>query len=154
VVDCPVCRVAGLRGRICKRFRSPRISYKESIPLAYVACRAGTSYRVVVPARQAGNRLLGSLKGFEIRAQGWFSWRPDPRADNKLEGRANVSSGAPQKRQTKSINFIPMGKNLTRVGGGIGHRGKYDIQGENAVRQWRFLHCARSYGLEKVLSSS
>jgi hypothetical protein len=41
----------------------------DSIPPAYVAFRAGTSNRVVVPARQAGNRFLGSLKGLQIRAQ-------------------------------------------------------------------------------------
>jgi hypothetical protein len=36
---------------------------QESIPTAYVAWLAGTTNRVVVPARQAGNRFLGSLKG-------------------------------------------------------------------------------------------
>jgi len=41
---------------------------KESIPPAYVAWRAGTSNRIVVTARQAGNRFLGSLKGLQIRA--------------------------------------------------------------------------------------
>jgi hypothetical protein len=42
---------------------------QESIPPAYVVVwRAGTSNRVVVPARQAGNRFLGSLKGLQIRA--------------------------------------------------------------------------------------
>ncbi len=35
---------------------------------AFVVCRAGTSNRVVVPVRQAGNRFLGSLKGLQIRA--------------------------------------------------------------------------------------
>ncbi len=55
------------RARICKRLRSPGIDFKESIPPAYVAWRAGTSNRVV-PARQAGNRFLGSLKGLQIRA--------------------------------------------------------------------------------------
>ncbi len=39
------------------------------MPLAYVAWRAGTTYRVVVPVRQAGNRFLGSFKGLQIRAQ-------------------------------------------------------------------------------------
>jgi hypothetical protein len=39
------------------------------MPLAYVAWRAGTTYRVVVPVRQAGNRFLSSLKGIQIRAQ-------------------------------------------------------------------------------------
>jgi hypothetical protein len=41
---------------------------QESIPPAYVACRAGTSNRFVEPARQAGNRFLGSLQGLQIRA--------------------------------------------------------------------------------------
>ncbi len=42
----------------------------EPIPLAYVVhiWRAGTINRVVVKARQAGNRFLGSLKGLQIRA--------------------------------------------------------------------------------------
>jgi hypothetical protein len=31
------------RARICKRLRSPGIDFKESIPPAYVASRAGTS---------------------------------------------------------------------------------------------------------------
>jgi hypothetical protein len=39
----------------------------DSIPPAYVAWRAGCR-RVVVPARHAGNRFLGSLKGLQIRA--------------------------------------------------------------------------------------
>ncbi len=42
---------------------------QESIPPAYGAWGAGTSKRVVVPARQAENRFLGSLKGLQIRAQ-------------------------------------------------------------------------------------
>ncbi len=36
--------------------------------VASLAWRAGTSNRVVVPTRQAGNRFLGSLKGLQIRA--------------------------------------------------------------------------------------
>jgi hypothetical protein len=60
------------RVRICKRLRSPGIDSSESIPPAYVACRAGTTNRVVVPARQAGNRFLGSLKGVQIRALNCF----------------------------------------------------------------------------------
>ncbi len=56
------------RARICTRLRSPGIDSKESIPPAYLAGRAGTSYRVVVPARQTGNRFLGSLKGLQIRS--------------------------------------------------------------------------------------
>jgi hypothetical protein len=40
----------------------------ELISPAYIAWRAGTSNRVVVLACQAWNRLLGSLKGLQIRA--------------------------------------------------------------------------------------
>jgi hypothetical protein len=47
----------------------PGIDSEDSIPPAYVAWRAGTTNRVVVPARQDGNRFLGSLKGLQIRAQ-------------------------------------------------------------------------------------
>jgi hypothetical protein len=59
----------GARARICKRFRSPGIDSKESIPPAYVAWRAGTSNRIIVPAHQARNRFMSSLKGLQIRAQ-------------------------------------------------------------------------------------
>ncbi len=59
---CALCRA-----RICKRKRSPEIDSKESTPPAYVACRAATSNGVVIPAHQAGNRFLGSLKGLQIR---------------------------------------------------------------------------------------
>jgi hypothetical protein len=48
------------RARICKRFRSIGIDSKETILPAHVAWRAGTTNRVVVMARQAGNRFLGS----------------------------------------------------------------------------------------------
>ncbi len=54
--------------RIWKRLRSPGIDSRESIPLTYVAWLVCTSNRVIVPARQAGNRFLGSLKGLQIRA--------------------------------------------------------------------------------------
>jgi hypothetical protein len=48
----------------------PMNRFQESLPPAYVApWRAGTTNRVVVPPRQAGNRFLGSLKGLQIRAQ-------------------------------------------------------------------------------------
>jgi hypothetical protein len=50
------------RARIYKRLRSPGIDSEKSIPLAYVAWRAGTTNRVVVPARQSGNRFRGLLK--------------------------------------------------------------------------------------------
>ncbi len=55
--------------RICKHLRSPGIDSKESVPPAYVAWRAATSNRVVVPARQAVSRFLGPLEGLQIRAQ-------------------------------------------------------------------------------------
>ncbi len=45
---------------------------QESITSAW---QAGTSNRGVVPASQAGNRLLGSLKGFPIRALVRGDWR-------------------------------------------------------------------------------
>ncbi len=54
--------------RICKRLWSPEIDSEESSQLSYVAWRTGTTNRVVVPVRQAGNRFLGSLKGLQIRA--------------------------------------------------------------------------------------
>jgi hypothetical protein len=56
--------------RICKRLWSPGIDSEEAIPPAYVAWRASTKNRVIVPARQARNRFLGSLKGLQIRALG------------------------------------------------------------------------------------
>ncbi len=45
-------------------------SIPESIPPVYVAWRAGTISKVVVPARQpgAGDRVLGSFKSLQIRA--------------------------------------------------------------------------------------
>jgi hypothetical protein len=55
------------RAPICKRLRNPGIDSKASIPPAFVAWRSGTSNRVVIPVRQAGNRFLGSLKGVQIR---------------------------------------------------------------------------------------
>jgi hypothetical protein len=58
----------GYRGRICKRLRSPGIDSNESIPPAFITWRDGTSNRVVVLARKAWNRFLGSLKGLQIRA--------------------------------------------------------------------------------------
>jgi hypothetical protein len=57
-----------IRARICKCLTNLGIDSKASITLAYVAWRVGTSIRVVVLARQAGNRFLGSFKGLQIRA--------------------------------------------------------------------------------------
>jgi hypothetical protein len=61
--------------RVCKRFRSPGIGSKESIPPAYVAWRAGKTNRVTVPARQAGGidsleSIPALLKRLQTRAQG------------------------------------------------------------------------------------
>ncbi len=74
------------RARICKRLRSPGIdSNGGSIPLAYVSWRAGTSIMVLAPARQAGNRFLGSLKDLQIRVQDstkCFIKKQNHRADN------------------------------------------------------------------------
>jgi hypothetical protein len=53
----------------CKRFWSPGIDSEELIPPAYVAWRASTTNTVVIQARRAGNRFLGSLKDLQIRAQ-------------------------------------------------------------------------------------
>jgi hypothetical protein len=57
------------RARICKRFKRPGIDSKGLNLPVYRAWRAGTSNRVVVPAREAGNRSLGFLKRLQIRAQ-------------------------------------------------------------------------------------
>jgi hypothetical protein len=56
-----------IRARICKRLRSPEIDSKESIPLAYVAWRAGTVTLFVVPVHRRAesiprNLFLDSLK--------------------------------------------------------------------------------------------
>jgi hypothetical protein len=61
------------RARICKCLRIPGIDSQESILPAYVAWRAGTSNRVVVPARQAGNRFLGSLKVYKFGLRQTFN---------------------------------------------------------------------------------
>ena len=53
-----------VRARICKRFRSPEIDYEKSIPPAFVAWQAGTTFRVVVPAWQT------------TQAGGIDSWAP------------------------------------------------------------------------------
>ena len=49
------CKCKEVRARFCKRLTRPGIDSKVSIPPAYVAWRAGTTNRVVVPARQAEN---------------------------------------------------------------------------------------------------
>ncbi len=62
------------RARICKRLRIPGINSG----IAYVAWRTGTTNRVVVRARQAGNRFLGSLQGLKIQAQMSVRRPPSP----------------------------------------------------------------------------
>jgi hypothetical protein len=52
--------------RICERLWSPEIESEDSNFVAH--WRASTTNTVVVPARQAGNRFLGSLKSLQIRA--------------------------------------------------------------------------------------
>jgi hypothetical protein len=59
----------GSCARICKRLWSQGIDFEEAIPPAYAAWQVCTTNRVVVPARQVGNRFPGSLKGVQIRAQ-------------------------------------------------------------------------------------
>jgi hypothetical protein len=49
------------RAHICKPFKEPQ----ESIPPPYVAWRPSTTNRVIISTRQAGNRFLGSLKGYK-----------------------------------------------------------------------------------------
>jgi hypothetical protein len=49
-------------------FLEPKNRLEESIPPVCVDWRADTTNRVIVPARRAGNRFLGSLKGLQIRA--------------------------------------------------------------------------------------
>ncbi len=50
------------RARICEGLRSPGIYYKESIPPAYVAWRAGTKNLQFDP----WNRFLGSLNVYKF----------------------------------------------------------------------------------------
>jgi hypothetical protein len=61
----PMLHFTSLSQKMCELLGSPGIDAKESIPLAYVAWRAGTSK---FPAHQAGNRFLGSLKDLQNRA--------------------------------------------------------------------------------------
>jgi hypothetical protein len=65
LTECKRKQVMYLRNHIC--LKSPRIDSEKSIPPTYVAWKAGTTHRAVVPARQAGNRFLGSLKCLKIR---------------------------------------------------------------------------------------
>jgi hypothetical protein len=49
-------------------FKEPRNRFPESIPPTYLAWRADTSKRAVVPARQAGNLFIGSFKDLQVVA--------------------------------------------------------------------------------------
>ncbi len=48
---------------------------QEPIPPAFVVWRLGTTNRVVILARQVGNRFLGSLKGLQILYMLWYRYR-------------------------------------------------------------------------------
>ncbi len=62
------------RARIFKTFKEPRNQFQGSTPPAYLACwRVVTTNRAVVPARQTGNRFLGSCS--QIRAYATLGWR-------------------------------------------------------------------------------
>ncbi len=58
------------RAHICKRLRRPGIDSEDSIPPAYVAWWAGATNRVVLQARRAVNRFLGSFKGLQNELRG------------------------------------------------------------------------------------
>jgi hypothetical protein len=49
--------------------KEPRNRFQGIDSATNAAWRAGKSTRIVVPARQAGSRFLGPLKGLQIRAQ-------------------------------------------------------------------------------------
>jgi hypothetical protein len=55
------------RARICERLRSLGIDSDKLIPPAYVAWRQVQQIGCCVPALQAGNRFLVSLKGCQIQ---------------------------------------------------------------------------------------
>jgi hypothetical protein len=54
-----------VRARICKRLRNPGNRFRQPMWLGAPVRQIGLSF---VPARQAGNRFLGSLKGLQIQA--------------------------------------------------------------------------------------
>jgi hypothetical protein len=49
-------------------FKDPRNQFQGIDSASLLDCWAGTSNRLDIPAHQAGNRFLGSLKGLQIRA--------------------------------------------------------------------------------------
>ncbi len=100
--EVPVDHITRTWARICKRLRRPGIDSEDSIPPAYVAWRAGTTYRVVVPARQAGNRFLGSLKGLQIRTLSESLGGTGPASLFRNRGYAIIFSGR-RKRKNDSM---------------------------------------------------
>ncbi len=129
--------------RICKRLRSPGINSEESIPPAYVAWRPGTTNRVIVlPARQAGNRFLGSLKGLRIRARLSESGIGIGGGKGEGEGRNDSLSRSFLKRiffvdifflspsSFSILNYFFYKKNLQEV-----------VLGYEYEMQWHFLSC-------------
>ncbi len=80
---------------------------QESIPPAYAASRAGTTNRVVVPARQAGNRFLGSLKGLQIRAQVFMCCALSPARHHRGGHYTNVPAVIWHHLLLKASRFIP-----------------------------------------------
>ncbi len=89
---CELTAIKRIWARICKRLSSPGIDSKESIPPAYVAWLAGTSNKVFVPARQAGNRFLGSLKAFQIRALDCEQTRQEQNKQELLDSDSELES--------------------------------------------------------------
>jgi hypothetical protein len=71
---------------------------------AYVAWRAGTTKSVVIPARQAWNRFLGSLKCLQLRAQG--KREREPGANGGRAGIFKKSMGA-RKRGGIGLSYWP-----------------------------------------------
>jgi hypothetical protein len=63
--------------QICKHLRSPGIDSRNRFGQP-VAWRTDTSNRVVVLARQAGNRFLDSLNGLQIRSLATLAGGIDP----------------------------------------------------------------------------
>jgi hypothetical protein len=112
---CQLVTITTTRARICKRLRSPGIDSEKSIPLDYVAWRAGTTNRVVVPARQAGNRFRGSLKrstntGSEPsrkEVMQWWSDHQSPYLGSFKETRTRFQPGGPVRQPY--FSYRPVG---------------------------------------------
>jgi hypothetical protein len=90
------------------------------MPLAYVAWRAGTTYRVVVPVRRSGNRFLGSLKGLQIRALLPLGLIGNVSGEERQEGHQQQMSpqSAIDRWGTKKQGYIEIRKRDWGGGGG------------------------------------